>query len=215
MKRGFALVVGSLLCLIHIGAQDMRTLLVAMPDSILPLLTKNNRMDCVDFVDSKMKAEVKNRLDKVSELKVLTKDYLLLQMTSQSTVEIKLLSVNDSAKVVCVVRTVCAPVCDSVVEFYDISWKRLKTADYIACPLVDSFFRNPAQTDLPYQLLREKADVDLIKASLSVERAVIRFEYTTPDYLSEDDREKIRPYLRKDPLVYSWTDGKFTPSEAG
>ncbi|WP_314969143.1 DUF3256 family protein [Phocaeicola abscessus] len=215
MKRGFALVVGSLLCLIHIGAQDMRTLLVAMPDSILPLLTKNNRMDCVDFVDSKMKAEVKNRLGEVSELKVLTKDYLLLQMTSQSTVEMKLLSVNDSAKVVCVVRTVCAPVCDSAVEFYDISWKRLKTADYIACPLVDSFFRNPAQTDLPYQLLREKADVDLIKASLSVERAVIRFEYTTPDYLSEDDREKIRPYLRKDPLVYSWTDGKFTPSEAG
>lgn len=215
MKRGFALVVGSLLCLIHIGAQDMRTLLVAMPDSILPLLTKNNRMDCVDFVDSKMKAEVKNRLGEVSELKVLTKDYLLLQMTSQSTVEMKLLSVNDSAKVVCVVRTVCAPVCDSAVEFYDISWKRLKTADYIACPLVDSFFRNPAQTDLPYQLLREKADVDLIKASLSVERAVIRFEYTTPDYLSEDDREKIRPYLRKDPLVYSWTEGKFTPSEAG
>ncbi|WP_315352256.1 DUF3256 family protein [Phocaeicola abscessus] len=215
MKRGFALVVGSLLCLIHIGAQDMRTLLVAMPDSILPLLTKNNRMDCVDFVDSKMKAEVKNRLGEVSELKVLTKDYLLLQMTSQSTVEMKLLSVNDSAKVVCVVRTVCAPVCDSAVEFYDISWKRLKTADYIACPPVDSFFRNPAQTDLPYQLLREKADVDLIKASLSVERAVIRFEYTTPDYLSEDDREKIRPYLRKDPLVYSWTDGKFTPSEAG
>ncbi|EPT32976.1 PF11644 family protein [Bacteroidetes bacterium oral taxon 272 str. F0290] len=215
MKRGFALVVGSLLCLIHIGAQDMRTLLVAMPDSILPLLTKNNRMDCVDFVDSKMKAEVKNRLGEVSELKVLTKDYLLLQMTSQSTVEMKLLSVNDSAKVVCVVRTVCAPVCDSAVEFYDISWKRLKTADYIACPPVDSFFRNPAQTDLPYQLLREKADVDLIKASLSVERAVIRFEYTTPDYLSEDDREKIRPYLRKDPLVYSWTEGKFTPSEAG
>lgn len=215
MKRGFALVVGSLLCLIHIGAQDMHTLLVAMPDSILPLLTKNNRMDCVDFVDSKMKAEVKNRLGEVSELKVLTKDYLLLQMTSQSTVEMKLLSVNDSAKVVCVVRTVCAPVCDSAVEFYDISWKRLKTADYIACPPVDSFFRNPAQTDLPYQLLREKADVDLIKASLSVERAVIRFEYTTPDYLSEDDREKIRPYLRKDPLVYSWTEGKFTPSEAG
>lgn len=215
MKRGFALVVGSLLCLIHIGAQDMRTLLVAMPDSILPLLTKNNRMDCVDFVDSKMKAEVKNRLGEVSELKVLTKDYLLLQMTSQSTVEMKLLSVNDSAKVVCVVRTVCAPVCDSAVEFYDILWKRLKTADYIACPPVDSFFRNPAQTDLPYQLLREKADVDLIKASLSVERAVIRFEYTTPDYLSGDDREKIRPYLRKDPLVYSWTDGKFTPSEAG
>ena len=98
MKRGFALVVGSLLCLIHVGAQDMRTLLVAMPDSILPLLTKNNRMDCVDFVDSKMKAEVKNRLGEVSELKVLTKDYLLLQMTSQSTVEMKLLSVNDSEK---------------------------------------------------------------------------------------------------------------------
>ena len=37
-----------------------------------PLLTKVNREDCVDFLASNMKAEVKNRFGKVSELKRLT-----------------------------------------------------------------------------------------------------------------------------------------------
>lgn len=32
---------------------------IAMPDSVAPLLTKVNREDCVDFLASNMKAEVK------------------------------------------------------------------------------------------------------------------------------------------------------------
>ena len=33
-----------------------------MPDSVMPTLTQNNRLDCLDFLDAGMKAEVRNRL---------------------------------------------------------------------------------------------------------------------------------------------------------
>ena len=79
----------ALCCVASVMAQDMRSVFISMPDSVAPLLTKVNREDCVDFLDSNMKAVVRNRFDKESELKTLTKDYLLMQMTASSTMEMK------------------------------------------------------------------------------------------------------------------------------
>jgi hypothetical protein len=62
-----------------------------------------NREDFIDFLDSSMKAEVKNRFGNVAEMKVLTDDYTLVQTSEVGTLELKLLPVNDSTKVVCMV----------------------------------------------------------------------------------------------------------------
>lgn len=189
-------------------AQDMRSLFINMPDSVLPLLTKNNRMDCVDFIDSEMKAEVKNRFGEPSELKKLTNDYLFLQTTGQSFVEMKLLTVSDTIKVVCAVRTACGPACDSSICFYDMKWNMLNASNYIDLPVEEMFYNTSPNENEEYSLLRKKADMCLIKASLSEKDTDIRFEYTTPDYLNKEDKIKIKSYL-KSFLVYHWTGGKY------
>ena len=38
------------------GHKKPKTLFVNMPDSLSPLLTKVNREDCIDFLESKMKS---------------------------------------------------------------------------------------------------------------------------------------------------------------
>ncbi len=58
-----------------------------MPDSLSPLLTKVNREDCIDFLESKMKAQVENRFGKKSEMTDLSKDYIRMQMSAQSTAD--------------------------------------------------------------------------------------------------------------------------------
>ena len=68
-------------CATSAMAQEMRSIFVNLPDSIEPLLTKVNREDCIDFLDSDMKALVKNRFDRTAELKELTKDYLQMQLS--------------------------------------------------------------------------------------------------------------------------------------
>ena len=73
-----------------VSAQSMRTLFVEMPDSIMPLLTKNNREDCVDFIDAGMQARVTNRLDSKSELLKFTPDYLLLKTSSSGSMQMKM-----------------------------------------------------------------------------------------------------------------------------
>lgn len=56
-------VVGVLLCCLSIQAQDMKSLFIALPDSLSPMLTKVNREDFGDFLASNMKAEVKTVLE--------------------------------------------------------------------------------------------------------------------------------------------------------
>lgn len=202
------------MCALSVPAQDMKTLFVAMPDSVIPLLTKVNREDCVDFLASNMKAEVKNRFGKPSELKKLTEDYLLLQTTERSSMEMKLLPVNDSVKVVCVVNTVCGPACDSSVRFYDTRWQELKQRDFIQLPSAEAFYL-PADTltTEEYAVVRGKADMELIKAGLSEENTEITFIYTTPDYLAKEEREKLLAYVKKEPVTYVWREGKYRKGE--
>lgn len=209
MKRLYIIYIMCFCCWIGSQAQELRSLFVAMPDSVLPLLTKTNRMDCVDFLDSNMKAEVKNRFNNTSELKVLTKDYLQLQMTAQSTVEMKLLPLNDSVKVVCMVQTVCGTACDSEVTFWDTQWKQLPSRQFISLPDAERFFLQTEGDKESYESARKAADMNLIKAALSVDSAELSFIYTTPDYLSKDDKEKLTPYLRKEPLIFRWENGEY------
>lgn len=199
-----------LFCFLSVFGQDMKTVFVAMPDSLTPLLTKVNKEDCIDFLASNMKAEVKNRFDKPAEMKVLTEDYMQLQMTENSTLEMKLLPLNDSVKVVCMVKTVCASACDSNIHFYSSDWKEeLSSADFLQKPSQDAFFLQADPASEEYVLARKTADVNLMKAVLSKEDATLTFIYTTPDYMNKETREKLEPYLRKEPVVLKWQEGKF------
>jgi hypothetical protein len=208
--RKVLLIVVSVLCGISASAQDMKSVFIAMPDSITPLLTKVNKEDFVDFLDSNMKAEVKNRFDGTAEMKVLTEDYTLVQTSEIGTLEMKLLPVNDSTKVICMVKTVCASACDSDVRFYTSDWsKEFDAASLLQRPSADVFFLPNDTLSEEGVLIRKKADMHLMKASLSKDVPTLTFIYTTPDYLNQEDKEKLLPHLRKEPVVLEWKDGQF------
>ena len=197
-------------CVMSVVAQDMKTVFVAMPDSVTPLLTKVNREDCIDFLDSNMKAVVKNRFGNVAEMKVLTGDYVLMQTSEVGTLEMKLLPLADSTKVICMVKTVNVPVADSSVRFYTSDWsQQLDVKEFLQLPSMDAFFLPNDSLKDEAILTRKKADMHLMKAQLSKEDTSLTFTYTTPDYLNEEDREKLLPHLRKEPIVLRWSEGKF------
>ena len=185
MKKLISILIG-IASVVGVQAQDMKALFVSMPDSIAPLLTKVNREDCIDFLASNMKAEVKNRFGQPTELKKLTDDYLYLQTTSKSSMEMKLLPLNDSVKIVCMVNTVCASACDSEIRFFSAQWQELPKQDYMKLPSVEAFYLPVDSLKEDFLLLREKADMELLKATLSPDSAVLSIAYTTPDYKPSD-----------------------------
>ena len=197
-------------CTLSVVAQDMKSVFIAMPDSIVPLLTQVNKEDCVDFLDSNMKAVVTNRFGKKAELKVLTDDYALMQTSSVGTLELKLLPINDSIRVICMVKTMCASACDSRIRFYMSDWsEELPASEFLQLPSADMFYQADSLMTDETVLIKKKADMNALKASLSKDDASLSFVYTTPDYLNKEDREKLLPILRKEPIAYQWSEGKF------
>ena len=204
------MILACLFCVMSVVAQDMKSVFVAMPDSVTPLLTKVNKEDCIDFLASDMKAVVKNRFGNMAEMKILTDDYVLMQTSEIGTLEMKLLPLSDSIKVICMVKTVNASAADSSVRFYTSDWsQQLDAKEFLQLPSMEVFFLpNDSLTDEAI-LTRKKADMHLMKAQLSKEDTSLTFTYTTPNYLNEEDRKKLLPHLRMEPIVLRWSEGKF------
>lgn len=211
MKKSIAFLFLATIWICSLHAQQAKNCFINMPDSMSSLLTSVNRADCIDFLESKMKAEVTNRFGGKSEMTELTPDYIRMQMTPQSTWQMKFLPVNDSTKIVCTVSTVCAPACDSDVHFYTTDWEELPTETYLSSfPVMDDFIMAaPDTVDIyDYQNARRQADMLLMKADLSAKDATLTFTFTTPDYIEKTTAEKLKPFLRR-PVVYVWKEGKF------
>ena len=181
-----------------------------MPDSLSPLLTKVNRADCVDFLESKMKAQVENRFGKKSEMTELGKDYIRMQMSSQTTWQMKVLALNDTTNVICTVSTACAPACDSSIRFYSTDWKPLTESQFISLPAMSDFLNIPDSAAIyDFNEASRSADILLMKADFNKENTELTVTLTTPDYMSKETAEKLKPFLRH-PIVYHWENGAFT-----
>lgn len=104
-------------------AQNMREVLQAMPDTLLPLLTRNNMLDFPDYLESSMKAEVNNRLGGTSEMTVLTDDFTEIKLSRSSTVQLKLLPYKNSKLILCIFSYFLNDsTADSELRFYDMKW---------------------------------------------------------------------------------------------
>lgn len=196
----------SVLFFLPAKAQEAKTLFINMPDSLSPLLTAVNRADCIDFLESKMKAQVDNRFGRKSEMTDLTKDYIRMQMSPQTDWQMKVLAVNDSTQIICTVATACAPVCDSRIQFFTTSWKELPASDFITLPSMDDYF-TPSDS-VVYTTARVQADMLLTKVGLSKTDNVLTFTLTTPEYMEKETAEKLKPFLRR-PIVYTWNEGRY------
>lgn len=181
-------------------AQDIRSVFVEAPDSVLPLLPRNTRADCIDFADAGMEYPVSNVLEGKSVLKQLDDDHLLLQSTGISTVEMKLLPKGDSY-LICVVKTVFAESADSRVAFFTPDWKRAETSSFFAPPAIRDFF-----IDCDDKLL-EMCDIYLVSLKLDPADNIIVAEYTMPGYMNSEDAVKVRSVLKK--IVYRWNGLRF------
>lgn len=114
-----------------------------IPDTLLPTLSENNRLDMLDFMASDMKAEVTNRLGGKSEMTQLTDSTLSIRMSKALQVDMYLMntaSPDDSGdEVICMIETFGSDSLslESKVRFFNLSWELLKDP-----PKLSQSFRN-------------------------------------------------------------------------
>ena len=129
----------SLLYAVGLSAQTViRDVFKTMPDSVIPYLTKNNRLDMIDFMASNMDAIVTNALGGKSQMLALTDQYAFIRLSESSDLAMRLLdvtsSVDSASQVICLVHTYGSDIRESCVTFYSLSWRQLLTTDYFLQP---------------------------------------------------------------------------------
>lgn len=179
------------------AGQTVDSLFAAMPDSIVPVMSRDNRLDCLDFYKSGMTANVRNILGGKCSIDTMGADYLRLSPTAASDVELRLYGADGGAEVVAVAYTYGAPARETVVRFYSADgWKPIATASLIEVP---------AKAELVRPGGGDALDDAFVCASMA--DGSVTFSLST-DGLSPDDLKKAKPYVGA-PISYAWNGRRF------
>lgn len=185
-------------------ADDLRTLFINMPDSIMPTLTKSERMDFMDYLDSGMKARVRNKLGGESEMTALSDRSLTVRTSQAGRIEMVLFPRKKGVNLICVIKTVTARYDDSRITFYDEKWMPLDASELIELPQFDDYLTKEALNSDSLEVLRKQSILRLQSAS-STDNG-LEFRYTSLDYIGQD-ADKFRSWFKTEPIRYVW-DGK-------
>lgn len=204
MKR---LIFSILICVFALGtkAQDMAAVFISMPDQNIPQLENAWRKDLVDLYKTGKEARLKNTMNGFSSLDSLTSDYLSLKATERSIIEMKLLPLVNNTNVICLIRTVNGPVADSQIEFFTTDWEPLAASDLFTPVDADWFIKEDTDKNSnAFQDAASRLDMDLIQYNLSPANLTLTATYMTPQYLSQEDRKMVTPFIKDSPKVYTW-----------
>lgn len=157
-------------------AQKMSEVFASAPYDVLPLMTRNNRLDCIDFIENNMEARVKDRFDNDVVLEEMTADYLRLVTSKVSSTEMKIVDGR-----VYVSETCMGPAADTQVKVYDSKWNLIKV---VSRPEVEAFIRTDAKlgADERVLLIAEAKILTLIKGSLSKTDNTLTWELQTDEF---------------------------------
>lgn len=187
-------------------AADLRTLFVSMPDSILPTLTKSDRMDFLDYMDSGMKARVRNKLGGESVMTQFEENMLSIQTSQAGRFDLVLLKKGKNETLICIIRTVNAKYDDSRLSFFTEDWKPVPTEQLIELPKLDDYLTKEALKSDSLDVFKKKSMLRL-QSIVPVDGA-LEFRYTSLDDLGED-ADKYRSWFKPTPLRYTWNGKTF------
>ena len=169
----------------------MRDVFASMPDSILPMVTKNNRLDCIDFIENNMEARVRNKADEYVTLEALTTDYARFRTSAVAVLELKLLPVSDSTAVLCLVTTIQTGE-EGTSRRLEDSQIRFLAADW-----------SPLPTPVPFE---RPADNPFLRMALSPDDATLTLTPQTA-LLTLEEREALAD--APPPVVMCWNGSQF------
>jgi len=207
----------------------MRDVFAAMPDSVLPMVTKNNRLDCIDFIENNMQARVRNKVDSYVTLEALTADYARFRTSDVSFMEMKLLPLDTvpsdslgSGFVLCVVTTVESGedgterrIADSNIRFLNADWSTLPADSPITTASIlqqrdgDAFFTvAPADSlrNAAAEARRSLTSFHPVQMTLAPEDLTLTLIMQT-GYLATEERKAIKDCLR--PVTMRWNGRNF------
>ena len=184
--------------LLPLNAQNMRQIWLEMPDSIIPYLNRSLRTELADYVTMGMKSEVMNALRDTTRIEKLTDDYILVQLSNATKLEIKSLD----ASTIAMVQTWCGPLAESKLSLFSNNWE-VKPLNIDVSPM---FVKPDTMSQQRYSELLDMANVTMNEMQLSVKDNSLTIKYSVP-LLSSTDKKEMQAILRQRKL--NWNGNTF------
>ena len=184
--------------LLPLNAQNMRQIWLEMPDSIVPYLNRSLRTELADYVTMGMKSEVMNALRDTTRIEKLTDDYILVQLSNATKLEIKSLD----ASTIAMVQTWCGPLAESKLSLFSNNWE-VKPLNIDVSPM---FVKPDTMSQQRYSELLDMANVTMNEMQLSVKDNSLTIKYSVP-LLSSTDKKEMQAILRQRKL--NWNGATF------
>lgn len=193
-----------LICSQGIRSQTIEQLYVNMPDVLNPTLTKQNRMELLAYHKVKQSDSITNRFGHQSYLLNLDtlNQEILVKNTPSTTFGMKILRLEDSTRIVGIIRSVCAPVCQSSVEFYDTAWNQIPVKFTMPKAIEWLDVKSIPTDKIDLQWAIHLMGTGFISLRFSEKGQQISAKNNTLDFLSEEDRKVIAPYVADKTIVF-------------
>lgn len=187
--------------------QKMSNVFKIMPDDILPGFSEANKT--MLLVDTGLKV-IPYPLGKIEKIKY-TDSYLHLKTSDIGTLQVKLLPLVNNTKIICVIKTVCGKACDSNIQFYSTNWEKIEENTLLPPLSAASFFDplNKGSDDYNYAL--SLLDMEPISATFLNGSDDLTFTLNYASYVSKENIEKIKPFIKQDFITLQWTKTSFQP----
>lgn len=185
--------------LLPLNAQNMRQIWLEMPDSIVPYLNRSLRTELADYVTMGMKSEVMNALRDTTRIEKLTDDYILVQLSNATKLEIKSLD----ASTIAMIQTWCGPLAESKLSLFSNNWE----AKQLNIDVSPMFVKPDTMSQQRYSELLDMANVTMNEMQLSVKDNSLTIKYSVP-LLSSTDKKEMQAILRQRKLNWNGTTFK-------
>ena len=195
---------------ISISAQDIKNIILSMPESIVyGLEASEKNLLAAGLSDTARLSVDRGRLGKITRLAV-SQDFVSFKTSDAGTVEIKLLPLINDSQIICVIRTVCAGACDSQLQFYTTKWIPINQGDLFPKKDKDWFIRTDVdKNSQEFKNAYAALDMNPIRIELSPTDTSLRVYYDIKKYLNEEDYKKTEPFLLENPKILYWDKSSY------
>lgn len=186
-------------------SQSVSDVFKTMPADLLPGFSDANKTMLVVDTD---KTVIRYALGEVEKTRH-TQSFLSLKTSEAGTTQIKLLPLSADSNVVCLIKTVCASVCDSHISFYTTNWEKLNSNDYLPTLSVESFLDSAKKGTDNYKYAVSLPDISPIKAEFVNGQTDLLLTFDYKSYLSDDIIAQLQPFLKSDSIHLKWNNSRF------
>ena len=209
LKKTKKLIVISILLLMPalISAQRINKFYIDMPEVLNPVLSQKQRYELLEYAKSGLGDSILNKYNQQTHIIQLDtiNNYIQVKNTESSIFEMFLFD-NRSETVIGVIKTVCSPICQSYIKFYNTNWQEYpmsfdipKATEWIASNVEESEKNN----------LQNILSVSFISLQYNPMNKEIVAQNNTLEYLDTQEKEKVESKISKEDFTYIFHDNNW------